>query len=156
MAREEGNFVDMMAGVLMMVCLFAIILTMLAYSALIERRLAVNNAVRNYLYIAEQQGGLQTTDVEALRKFLEVNYGCTDINITVNEGVNWIDQGSFQVPYGSEIRLSVTMKMPNPIYQVLGLSEEQKANGGSDTYWFLVKIRDKIDYRVGFTSTSRW
>lgn len=166
---EEGNVVDLMAGVLMMVCLFALILAMLAYSALVERRLAINNAVRNYLFIAEQQGGLtkhtdgSPDDGKTLIDFLVKNYGASDVKVYIGEheydagGPGWInDHGASghemqNIPYGTAFELKVEMQIPNPLYQVLG------ASNNGDKYWFKVGgLSHTIPYTISLSSTSRW
>lgn len=159
---EDGNVIDMMAGVFMMVCLFAIILTMLAYFALVERRLSINNAIRNYLYLAEQQGGLTEDDKANLKKFLVDNYGCDKETLEIkvlwckkDGGESEVASGA-QVPYGDTIKLSVKMDFPNPIYQVIGLTDEQIANGEGEKYWFRVKTNKSIYYEKSLSSTSRW
>ena len=162
---EEGNVVDLMAGVLMMVCLFALILAMLAYSALLERRLAINNAVRNYLFIAEQQGGLTLENGNDLKTFIATNYGVDieTIKVYVAEheynagGLGWInlhgtsDHEMQNIPYGTAFELKVEMQIPNPLYQVLGASND------GDMYWFKVGgLSHTIPYTISLSSTSRW
>lgn len=154
---EDGNYVDMMAGVFMMVCLFAVILAMLAYSALVEKRLSINNAVRNYLYIAEQQGGLTAGNVADLQKLLGENYGCENISVKINGEEKWIgSSGNVQVAYGSQIKISAEMDFPNPLCQVIGLSDAQMADGGSDKHWFRMPIAPYLHYKNELSSTSRW
>ena len=148
---EDGNYIDMMAGVFMMVCFFAIILVMTSYGSLVDKRLSINNTIKNYLYIAEQQGGLTAEDVENLKDILS-DYNCTVESITINGSTNWIAKGNGnQIPYGDKIVLEVTMSFPNPVYEIVG------TDGGNSRGWFGVGGLNKtIQYTKTLSSTSRW
>lgn len=148
---EDGNYIDMMAGVFMMVCFFAIILVMASYGSLVDKRLSINNTIKNYLYIAEQQGGLTSEDVENLKDILS-DYNCTVDSITINGSTNWIAKGNGnQVPYGDKIVLEVTVSFANPVYEVIGTED------GNSRGWFgVVGIDKTIQYTKTLSSTSRW
>lgn len=150
-AKEDGNIIDMMAGVFMMVCFFAIILVMASYGSLVDKRLSINNTIKNYLYIAEQQGGLTAEDVQNLEDVLS-DYGCTVESITINGSTNWIAKGNgHQVPYGDKIVLEVKLSFANPVYETVG------ANGSNSRGWFGVPgLSETIQYTKTLSSTSRW
>lgn len=149
--EEEGNYIDMMAGVFMMVCFFALILVMASYGSLVDKRLSVNNAIKNYLYIAEQQGGLTSEDVSNLEDILS-DYDCTVESVTVNGSTDWVAKGNGnQVPYGDKIVLEVSVSFANPVYEVIG------ADSGETRGWFGASgIRKTIKYTKKLSSTSRW
>lgn len=148
---EDGNYIDMMAGVFMMVCFFALILVMASYGSLVDKRLSINNTIKNYLYIAEQQGGLTSEDVENLKDILS-DYNCTVESITINGSTNWIANGNGnQIPYGDKIVLEVTVSFVNPVYDVIG-TDDANSQG-----WFKVAgLNDTIQYTKTLSSTSRW
>lgn len=151
-AKEDGNTVDMMAGVFMMVCFFALILVMASYGSLVEKRLSINNTIKNYLYLAEQQGGLTADDVKELEGILS-DYGCTLESITINGQKNhWIEKGNGkQIPYGEKIVLEVKVSFANPVHDVIG-TDDSNSQG-----WFKVAgLDDTIQYTKTLYSTSRW
>lgn len=150
-AKEDGNIIDMMAGVFMMVCFFAIILVMASYGSLVDKRLSINNTIKNYLYIAEQQGGLTAEDVNSLEDVLS-DYGCTVESITINGSTNWIAKGNGnQIPYGDKIVLEVKLSFANPVYETVG------TNGSNSRGWFGVPgLSETIQYTKTLSSTSRW
>ena len=149
--KEEGNVVDLMAGVLMLVFAFATILVMISYGSLVDKRLSVNTSVKDYLYLAEQQGGLTESDVNSLTTILK-KYGCTVEKITINNGENWIAEGNgAQIPYGDEISLQVVVSFENPVFHYFGTNEQE---GGG---WFEVPgLTPTIRFTKTFSSTSRW
>ena len=149
---EDGNAIDLMAGVFSMVMIFATILAMLAYGSLVEKRLNINNTIKNYLYLAEQQGGLKSKDVQDLEIILG-KYGCSNIDVTINGGKKWIGAAAGnQVPYGDQIDLEVSLTFDNPVYVMLGMKADR-----SNASWFKVGgLKEKITYNKKMSSTSRW
>lgn len=154
--KEHGTYIDMMAGVVMMVCIFALILVMLAYGSMVEKRLAINNAAKNYLYIAEQQGGLTQDDKVMLTSILK-DYGCTVEEIKVNGTDDVIaPKNGKQVPYGNKISVSVKVSFANPVYTVIGLTDAQAADP-TKVWWFRTNfISPTVSYTTTLSSTSRW
>ena len=154
--KEHGTYVDMMAGVVMMVCIFALILVMAAYGSMVEKRLAINNAAKNYLYIAEQQGGLTQADKDMLTSILH-DYGCVVEEIKVNGTDDVIARGNGkQVPYGDKITVSIKVSFTNPVYAVVGLTDAQAADS-TKTWWFRTNlISPTVSYTTILSSTSRW
>jgi hypothetical protein len=153
--KEEGNYIDWMAGVFIMVLIFAMTLVMMSYGSLVDKRLSINNAIKNYLYIAEQQGGLTQADVNSMKSILQ-GYGVTVNSVTINgRSDKWIGEAGTsngnQIPYGDQIDLEVTVTFTNPIYQIVGAKES------GETGWFKVGGLNKtITYTKKLSSTSRW
>lgn len=149
---EDGNAVDLMAGVFTMVLIFVATLVMAAYGSLVDKKLAINSVVKSYLYIAEQQGGLTATDVENLKSSI-AEYGATVNSVKVNGTTNWVARGNgYQVPYGDRIDLVVTVTINNPVYAIAGTNDD-----GSNSSWFRVGgIAKTITYVKKLSSISRW
>lgn len=148
--KEEGNVVDLMAGVLMLVFAFATILVMISYGSLVDKRLSVNTSVKDYLYLAEQQGGLTETDVDSLTTILK-EYDCTVEKITINNGENWIAEGNgAQIPYGDEVSLQVVVSFKNPVFHFFG------TDGQGDGWFKVPGLTPTIRFTKTFSSTSRW
>lgn len=148
--KEDGTYIDMMAGVFMMVCLFALILVMLGQAALVEKRLDIKTAIKNTLYIAEQQGGLYSADVDAFKTTLQ-SYGCTVNEIKINGSSSNLSNGGKQVPYGDRITLSVDVSFDNPLFKVIG-----KGNANGDGWFKTKNVSTQIHYSTEISSTSRW
>ena len=152
--REEGNVVDLMAGILVMILLFAMILAMIIYGSLVEKRLAIDNTVKEYLYIAEQYGHL-CNGVDGfkssvcrdycseLEQTLINTHGCTEAKVEPDTTVK-------QVAYGNQVRVHVTVKFPNPLYEQF--SQEEKGDG----MFTLLGIQPVLEYSVSYDATSRW
>ena len=138
-AREDGNVIDLMAGVLVMVLIFAVIIVMVSYGSLVDKKLTINSVVKDYLYLAEQQGGLTVGDVENLKAEIK-GYGANADSVTINGATNWVDKDNGnQVPYGDKIDLEVTVSFTNPVYATTGLN-----NDGSNASWFKVGGLDEF------------
>jgi len=146
--REDANVIDMMASCLVFVMVFAMILVMMAYTALAQKRLQIDNVVRNYLYITEQDGYLSGDASGGNYKSLEDNLkavGCTTVNIES-------DTTRVQVSYGQPVKVHVSVAFQNPIFRVIG-------SNGSRRGLFLLPssvIPTTINYDICYESTSRW
>lgn len=164
--REDGNAVDMMGAVFVCIMLFAMILATAAYSALVERKLGIDNTVKEHLYLTEQYGYLRglpsgnlpltrnrnldgsadtsglTLDAASLVKTLMEGNGCKTVTITNHTTKN-------QQAYGNKVEVEVIVVFDSPMYKVLGTNDPHA--------WFkLFGLDDEITYTVSYTSTSRW
>lgn len=152
--REKGNAIDLMAGVFVMIMLFAMILGMIAHGSLVGKRLKIDNVVKEYLYIAEQYGhlcngsdGYKSSSCQnycaQLEQLLKDEYDC------ITAKVNPITTTS-QVSYGNQVIVDVTVEFYNPLYEKLSAEE----HGDS---WFTIAGFDKIiEYTISYKATSRW
>lgn len=152
--RENGNAIDLMAGVFVMIMLFAMILGMIAHGSLVERKLNIDNTVKEYLYIAEQYGHL-CNGTDGYSSSSCQNYCATLEKILVDD-LNCIsakveaDTTTTQVSYGNPVKVHVSVEFYNPLYEKLSAEEHNNT-------WFTIAGLDKVlDYSVSYTATSRW
>ena len=152
--REDGNAIDLMSGVLVMVLLFVIILIMIAYGSLVSKRLDIDNTVKEYLYIAEQYGhlcngsdGLKSEVCKDFCSELEqklVNeHGCLSASVLPDTTMS-------QVPYGDKVRVHVVVQFTNPLYEKIGAEEK------GQSMFTIAGIQRVIEYSVSYDATSRW
>ncbi len=142
--REDGNVVSQMAGVLMMIFIFVMILAMVAFSRLVNCKMEIDNCVRNYLYVAEQNGFLSDEDKVGFKSALE-SHGC--YNVTFTKGSEELCT-SAQVPYGGEVQVGVSLDFENPIWQYF--SKE------THDHMFALTVAKPVHYEPIMKSTARW
>lgn len=170
--RESGNAIDMLGSVFVVVMMFAMILALVSYASLVEKKLSIDNTVKQYLYVTEQYGyldGLPTntnpitcamsgtslntaglaigSDAEKMIKDLERN-GCT--NVVIESDTTRTQKG-----YGQEVVVDLTVSFPNPLFETIGATTEEQANRS----WFKILMPASsrtVSYNVRFESASRW
>ena len=166
--RESGNIVDAMGSLFVVILLFAMILVMAAYGSLVEKKLAIDNTVKEYLYLEEQYGYLRGAPSE-----LPKSYTCSNgvINtsglaagsdaenlvrdLCTNNGVTKviIESGTTRVQqaYGNEVVLKVTVTFNNPIFKEVGTNSK---NGPG--LFKVFGLKQEITYTIEYKATSRW
>lgn len=152
--REKGNAIDLMAAVFVMIMLFAMILGMIAHGSLVEKKLNIDNTVKEYLYIAEQYGHL-CNGTDGYKSSSCQNY-CLELEQMLVDNLDCInakveaDTTFMQVSYGNPVKVHVTVEFYNPLYEKLSAEEH-------DNTWFTIAGLDRIiEYSVSYTATSRW
>lgn len=139
MEKENGNFIDMMGSLFIMVFIFILILVFTAYGSMVRSRLAIDNNAKEYLYQMEQSGFLSSTLKTQFKNNLE-GLGCTNVKI---------DATSDKVPYGSSIKLGYECEIPNPLYKYI--AEEKKGNAMG---FGMIGISPTIHYKNTMTATA--
>lgn len=138
-SKEDGNFIDMMGSLFIMVFIFALILAFAAFGSMVRTRLAIDNNAKEYLYQMEQSGFLSSTLKDQFKNNLE-GLGCTNVVI---------DATSDKVPYGSSIKLGYECEYPNPLYKYI--SEEKNGNAMG---FGIIGISQTIHYKNTMTATA--
>lgn len=133
--KENGNFVDQMGTLFIMVFVFILILVFAAYGSMVRDRLAIDNYAKEYLYQMEQTGYLSSTLKSQLKNNLE-GLGCTNVVIEAT---------SDKVPYGTTIKLGYECDIPNPLYKYLS---------GSAMGFEIIGILEEIPYKNTMTATA--
>ena len=159
--KEKGNMIDNMASILVMIMIFVMITAMVSYGRLVMIKLSVDNTVRNYLYISEQQGYLSPDDIANMTRQLAVTLDIRE------DAVDTSGTTITQVPYGDPVSVVVTVNFTNPLFKNLGIT----ASNGRSREWFgiestnptknygakkIAKTLASITYTTSYTSTARW
>lgn len=141
---ENGNIIDELGSIFVMIFIVALILVYTAYGRLTQERLAVNNIAKEYLYKMEEQGYLSPDDKINMENDLasEVD-GITVAWDAVTQNVN----PEQQVTYGDTVTLSFSVTFPNPLFMTFSRDESYvKIPGFSNT----------LTYPVSVSSTAKW
>ena len=156
--KEEGNAIDWMAGVIIMIMMFVMIMAFAAYGRQVDIRLDVNTVSKKYLYKLEEFGYLTSEEyneyLDELKGIFTNSEDVTVTSITDSTGKSGTPVGkSNQVAYGDTVKLMAKIKFRNPIYTYM--DTRGKKNKG--TLWFSVTGLDEYtEYTIDISGTSKW
>ena len=137
--REDGNIIDQLGTIIIMLFIFSMVLAYAAYGKTVQQKLMIDNTAKEYLYIMEQTGYLQDTDKGTLTTSLN------DKGITVTDDFAGTDFN--QVAYGDKVTLSFQCEFQNPLFTTFS----------KDSALFHIPGLNKmITYTVYMTATSKW
>lgn len=134
---EEGNVVDQLGSIIVMMFIFAMILAFAAYGNSVQKRLNIDNIAKQYLYAMEQNGFLSEDDQKSMSDKL------ADIGVTI---VNFDGTTDTQVAYGDEVILDCDVEFQNPLYSVFENGRVVNLPGFPAT----------ISYEIYISATSKW
>ena len=143
---EEGNVIDEIGSVLVMILVFALILVFAAYGKVTMQHLAVNNVAKEYLYRMEENGCLTSDEVTSLKADMK------STGVTNTEDTDFLSNASdveTQVTYGAKVTLSLKVKIPNPLYTTFG-------NKDNLLYKSVMGFPQTFSYPIVMSSTSKW
>lgn len=151
--KEEGNVIDWLASVLVMIMMFAMIMTMATFARSVDIRLHVNNVMKKYLYTMEENGFLQTEDKTNLEAELESDPYIEKAQV-ISDGSDGTNVGkNNQVAYGDKVYLKVKVIIKNPVYEYMHTS----SRGGA--IWFNTSdgsMEEKMERTFVISGTSKW
>lgn len=143
--REEGNIVtDSFMTLLTMLLITAMILAMISYATMINKKIEIDRVVKNYLYLCEQEGYLSSANLSAMITDLtqDSDHGGNNIFCT---NVTTTGTTVAQVSYGQPVTVNVTVTFDNPVAKVLNNSGPLSA-----------RVANTITYHIQYESVSRW
>lgn len=155
---EDGNIVDNLTVIIIMVFVFAVLFAFISYSKCVMIKLNADSITKEYLYKMEEWGYLKPEDKEALIKDLE-NAGFTVNRIETN-----IPVGK-QAAYGDKVVLTITVSIQNPVYEILGaekkggeyvLDENGNQTNTGGTMFVKAGLSPILTFSVSMSSTSKW
>ena len=154
---ENGDFVDNMGVLFVMLFVFALMMSFFCYAKIVQMKLDVDHIAKRYLYQMEQYGYLPT-DVEgntinSLKNALELA-GCDKDTFALDLSVTpyGIDD---QVEYGKPVRLRFTIKGKNPFYTYFYGNDDTNPNSKKGLLFYNWIPKD-FDIVVDVESTSKW
>lgn len=178
MKTENGDITDHLGSLIVMVFLFAVLFALIGYSQLVMLRLDIDHTAKNYLHVMEEYGFLPTdADIAAHPEIVPEgtptkedlitdlsNLGVEVLDMPGFEGTQFIDK---QVAYGDTVNLDVAVEFTNPLWKMIGESDDREAmdwdgNGnevgtGKKKTMFISKLfEEKIDYQIKMKTTSKW
>ena len=136
--NEDGNVVDQMGTLIVMIFVFAMVLAYAAYGRTVQIRLRIDNACKEALYSMEQQGYLTDEAADAL-----------EVSLTA-EGVAIASMGETtteQVAYGDPVLLECDVTFKNPFFLAFNTSS---------TWFDLTGFSADSQYSVRMSATSKW
>lgn len=134
---EEGNIIDQLGSIIVMVFIFAMILANAAYGSSVQKRLNIDNVAKTYLYIMEQNGYLSEEDETNMTNEL----ASLGVSVVSFEGTT-----KTQVAYGDRVTLQCKVEFQNPLYSVFENGAVVNLPGFPST----------ISYNIYSTATSKW
>lgn len=136
---EEGNIIDQLGSIIVMVFVFAMILANAAYGKTVQMKLSIDNIAKEYLYAMEQNGILDADNKNNMVSDL------ADIGVTVVDDFagSTVEK---QAAYGDKVKLICHVQFENPLYSVF-------ENGVVVTIPGFVQT---IDYEINMSATSKW
>lgn len=142
--KEDGDMIDMMGSVLVLIFVFGMVLAYFSYSKMIQMKMSIDNIAKEYLYQMEESGQFTTAMQNSMKAELQA-LGCT-----VNNFTGTSPTGSTQAGYGSVITLKCSVTFPNPLYTNLGTASH------TGTFDFVtIATNAKITYTVERKSVAR-
>lgn len=149
-AYDDGNVIDLMGSLIVMMFCFALIFAMMCYGKLTEMKLSIDEVCKTYLYQMEQEGCLtvenQADMIDDLVA-LGVRLDSIKFDGTTNLGTN-------QAAYGDKMKLITTVSFTNPLYTML--ARETK---GDNPMLFVIErgiLSPEVTYTVDMTATAKW
>ena len=156
--KEDGNAIDWMAGVIVMIMMFVMIMAFAAFGRQVDIRLDVNTTAKKYLYKMEEKGYLDNSEYNDFLDELEGIFTTAEdvevTSITDNTGRNGTPVGaSNQVAYGDTVRLMAKIRFRNPIYTYI----DKNGRNNKGTLWFSVAgLNQYTEYTIDVSGTSKW
>lgn len=149
-AYDDGNVIDLMGSLIVMMFCFALIFAMMCYGKLTEMKLSIDEVCKTYLYQMEQEGCLTVENQKDMIDdlvALGVRLDSIKFDGTTNLGTN-------QAAYGDKMNLITTVSFTNPLYTML--ARETK---GDNPMLFVVErgiLAPEVTYTVDMTATAKW
>lgn len=143
--KEDGDMVDMMGSVLVLIFVFGMVLAYFSYSKMIQMKMSIDNIAKEYLYQMEESGQFTTAMQNSMKAELQA-LGCT-----VNNFTGTSPTGATQAGYGSVITLKCSVTFPNPLYTNLGTASH------TGTFDFVtIATNANITYTIERKSVARY
>ena len=135
--KEEGNIIDQLGAIIVMLFVFSMILAYAAYGKTVQQKLTIDNIAKEYLYEMEQTGYLKNKDA--------LTTALIDNGITVTD--DYAGTTTTQVAYGDKVILSFQCEFPNPLFTTF--ANDSKLFHGTG-------LSEMNTYTVYMTATSKW
>lgn len=146
---------DYVAAVFIVSFTVAMIFLFTGYSKIVQQRLAVDNIAKEYLYIAEENGFLTSSNIDSLVNDLE-KAGC------YRESIDLTGTTITQVAYGGRVTVSIYCEYDNPLFTLFTkqisntndfhVDESTVDNDGNKVNG----TKPKLKYSHSISSTSKW
>ena len=136
--NEEGNIIDQMGAIIVMIFIFAMIMAYAAYGRTVQIRLRIDNASKEALYAMEQEGFMS----DKTKEKLEASFAEEGVTVT-----SWGETTTEQVAYGDPVTLECSVVFKNPFFLAFNTSS---------TWFDLSGFKEDSTYEVKMSATSKW
>ena len=139
--KEHGSLLmDELGVFLVLMFCIVMILTYASYTKIIQNKMTIDNKVKEYLYVLEEEGYLSSAKQAQMKTELE------NLGITIHD---FVGTTTSQVEYGTKVRLKCKVSFSNQLYEQLSGEKHQHL-------FTIIGLSPTITHQVDMTSTSKW